>query len=78
MYEGRSDKTCKERRWYDIVVTREPDPEDILKDMSQVISFHIANDPSHPLYRCTHYVIYVPSKGKPPIKCNMPHIENLS
>ncbi|XP_011631254.1 BRCA1-associated RING domain protein 1-like [Pogonomyrmex barbatus] len=41
------------------VLTRKPDPED-LKDMSQVIPFHTANNASHPLHKCTHYVIYVP------------------
>lgn len=58
------------------VLTREPNPED-LKDMSQVIPFHTANDPSHPLHKCTHYVIYVPGKGEPLIKYKMPHIKSL-
>ncbi|XP_011169381.1 BRCA1-associated RING domain protein 1 isoform X2 [Solenopsis invicta] len=58
------------------VLTREPNPED-LKDISQVIPFHIANDQSHPLYKCTHYVIYVPGKNEPLIKYNMPHIKSL-
>jgi len=58
------------------VLTREPDPED-LKDMSQVIPFHTANDSSHPLHKCTHYVIYVPGKGEPLIKYNMLHIKSL-
>ncbi|KYM98879.1 BRCA1-associated RING domain protein 1 [Cyphomyrmex costatus] len=60
------------------VLTRKPDPED-LKDMSQVIPFHIVNDLSHPLHKCTHYIIYMPGKkvGEPLIKYNMPHIKSL-
>ncbi|XP_018310838.1 BRCA1-associated RING domain protein 1 isoform X2 [Mycetomoellerius zeteki] len=60
------------------VLTREPNPED-LKNVSQVIPFHTANDPSHPLHKCTHYIIYVPGKkiGEPLIKYNMPHIKSL-
>ncbi|XP_012220734.1 BRCA1-associated RING domain protein 1-like isoform X2 [Linepithema humile] len=42
------------------VLTRKPDPED-LKHMSQVIPFHVANDTSNLLYKCTHYVIYMPA-----------------
>ncbi|KAG5319078.1 BARD1 protein, partial [Acromyrmex heyeri] len=60
------------------VLTRKPDPED-LKDMSRVIPFHTANDSSHPLHKCTHYIIYVPGRktGEPLIKYNMPHIKSL-
>ncbi|XP_050456122.1 BRCA1-associated RING domain protein 1-like [Cataglyphis hispanica] len=58
------------------VLTREPNPED-LKDMMQVIPFHIANNSSHPLYKCTHYIIYMPGKGEPRIKYKMPHIKSL-
>ncbi|XP_018358042.1 PREDICTED: BRCA1-associated RING domain protein 1-like [Trachymyrmex cornetzi] len=60
------------------VLTREPDPED-LKDISQVIPFHTANNSSHPLHKCTHYIIYVPGRktGDPLIKYNMPHIKSL-
>ncbi|EZA58385.1 BRCA1-associated RING domain protein 1 isoform X2 [Ooceraea biroi] len=58
------------------VLMREPNPED-LNDMSQLIPFHIANDSSHPLHKCTHYVIYMPGKGEPLIKYNMPHIKSL-
>lgn len=58
------------------VLTREPDPED-LKDMSRVIPFHTASDPSHPLHRCTHYIIYMPDKNEPVIKYKMPHIKSL-
>ncbi|XP_072764569.1 BRCA1-associated RING domain protein 1 [Anoplolepis gracilipes] len=58
------------------VLTREPNPED-LKDMIQVIPYHIANDLSHPLYKCTHYIIYMPGKGEPRIKYKMPHIKSL-
>lgn len=58
------------------VLTREPNPED-LKDMMQAIPFHIANDSSHPLYKCTHYIIYMPGKDEPRIKYKMPHIKSL-
>lgn len=58
------------------VFTREPNPED-LKDMMQVIPFHVANDLSHPLYKCTHYIIYMPGKDEPRIKYKMPHIKSL-
>ncbi|KYM76519.1 BRCA1-associated RING domain protein 1 [Atta colombica] len=60
------------------VLTRQPDPED-LKDISRVIPFHTANDSSHPLHKCTHYIIYVPGRktGEPLIKYNMPHIKSL-
>ncbi|XP_011879954.1 PREDICTED: BRCA1-associated RING domain protein 1-like isoform X2 [Vollenhovia emeryi] len=58
------------------VLTRKPNPED-LEDMSQLVPFHAANDLCHPLHKCTHYIIYVPGKGEPPIKYNMPHIKTL-
>ncbi|XP_024867584.1 BRCA1-associated RING domain protein 1-like [Temnothorax curvispinosus] len=58
------------------VLTREPDPED-LKDMSQVIPFHAANDLFHPLHKCTHYIIYMPGKGEPRVRYKMPHIKSL-
>lgn len=58
------------------VFSREPNPED-LKDMTQVIPFHIASDSSHPLHKCTHYIIYMPGKGEPRIKYKMPHIKSL-
>lgn len=58
------------------VLTRKPDPEDLI-DMSQMIPFHAANNLSHPLHKCTHYIIYVPGKGEPLIKYNMPHIKSL-
>ncbi|XP_011687580.1 PREDICTED: BRCA1-associated RING domain protein 1-like [Wasmannia auropunctata] len=57
------------------VLTREPDPED-LDVTSQTMPFH-ANDPSHPLRKCTHYIIYVPGKSEPLIKYKMPHIKTL-
>lgn len=58
------------------VLSREPNPED-LKDVTQVIPFHIASDSSHPLHKCTHYIIYMPGKGEPRIKYKMPHIKSL-
>ncbi|XP_011144760.1 BRCA1-associated RING domain protein 1 isoform X1 [Harpegnathos saltator] len=58
------------------VLIREPKPED-LNDASQMIPFHTADDSSHPLHRCTHYVIYIPGKGEPLIKYMMPHIKSL-
>lgn len=58
------------------VLTREPKPED-LNDASQAIPFHIADDPSHPLYRCTYYIIYVPGRNEPRIIYKMPHIKSL-
>ncbi|KMQ96512.1 brca1-associated ring domain protein 1-like protein [Lasius niger] len=58
------------------VLSRQPNPED-LKDMMPVIPFHIANDSTHPLHKCTHYIIYMPGKGEPRIKYKMPHIKSL-
>lgn len=58
------------------VLTREPDPED-LKDMSHVRPFHTASDSSHPLHKCTHYIIYMPGKIEPHVKYNMPHVKTL-
>lgn len=59
------------------VLAREPDPEDLKDDISRAIPFHTADDSSHPLHRCTHYIIYVPGKGEPRIKYKMPHIKSL-
>ncbi|XP_012146056.2 BRCA1-associated RING domain protein 1 isoform X2 [Megachile rotundata] len=58
------------------VLKREPKPEDI-KNKEQFINFHIANEPTHPLYKCTHYIIYVSDRDGPHIKYNMPHIKTL-
>ncbi|CAL7933032.1 unnamed protein product [Xylocopa violacea] len=58
------------------VLTREPNPEDI-KSKEQCIPFHIANQHNHPLYKCTHYNIYMPGQNEPQIKYNMPHIKTL-
>lgn len=58
------------------ILTREPNPED-LNYMLQLIPFHVANDTSHPLHKCTHYIIYMPGKSEPLIKYNMPHIKSL-
>ncbi|XP_053975849.1 BRCA1-associated RING domain protein 1-like isoform X1 [Hylaeus volcanicus] len=58
------------------VLTREPRPDDI-KGEEQIIPFHTANEPSHPLYKCTYYIIYVPGRDEPRVKYNMPHIKTL-
>ncbi|XP_076233940.1 BRCA1-associated RING domain protein 1 [Calliopsis andreniformis] len=58
------------------VLKREPNPEHI-ESKEQTVPFHIANEPSHPLYKCTHYVIYVPGKEEPRVKYNMPHLKTL-
>ena len=58
------------------ILKREPNPEDI-KYRDQIIPFHIANKPSHPLYKCIHYIIYVPGKDEPRVKYNMSHIKTL-
>ncbi|XP_047352239.1 BRCA1-associated RING domain protein 1-like [Vespa velutina] len=58
------------------VLNREPNPEDI-KDKEQYIPFHTARNPHHPLYKCTHYIIYAPGKDEPRIKYNMCHIRSL-
>ncbi|KZC13413.1 PREDICTED: BRCA1-associated RING domain protein 1-like [Dufourea novaeangliae] len=58
------------------ILTREPHPEDI-EDREQIVLYHIADDPSHSLYKCTHYIIYVPGRDEPRVKYNMPHIKTL-
>lgn len=58
------------------VLKREPKPEDI-KNKEQFVNFHIANEPTHPLYKCTHYIIYISERDGPHIKYNMPHIKTL-
>ncbi|KOC70454.1 BRCA1-associated RING domain protein 1, partial [Habropoda laboriosa] len=58
------------------ILKREPKPEDI-NNKEQFIPFHVANNPSHTLYKCTHYIIYVPGREEPRIKYNMPHIKTL-
>ncbi|XP_031826336.1 BRCA1-associated RING domain protein 1 isoform X2 [Nomia melanderi] len=58
------------------VLKREPHPEDV-KDQKQIIPFHIANSVTHPLYKCTYYIIYVPGRDEPRVKYNMPHIKTL-
>ncbi|KAK2581730.1 hypothetical protein KPH14_002214 [Odynerus spinipes] len=58
------------------VLSREPNPEDI-KEKEPFIPFHTARNPRHPLYRCTHYVIYAPGKDEPRVKYNMRHIRSL-
>ncbi|XP_012348288.1 LOW QUALITY PROTEIN: BRCA1-associated RING domain protein 1-like [Apis florea] len=59
-----------------IILKREPNPEDI-KTKEKFVPFHIANEPSHSLHECTHYIIYIPEKDEPRIKYNMPHIKTL-
>lgn len=59
-----------------MVLTREPDPEDV-KNVSRRLPFHTASNLSHPLHMCTHYIIYVPGKNEPAIKYKMPHIKSL-
>lgn len=59
------------------VLTREPNPEDLKENISRAIPFHVVDDPSHPLHRCTHYIIYMPGRGEPRIKYKMPHIKSL-
>ncbi|KAI4484889.1 hypothetical protein M0802_012982 [Mischocyttarus mexicanus] len=58
------------------ILSREPNPEDI-KNKEQYISFHTACNPRHPLYKCTHYIIYAPGNDEPRIKYNMSHIRSL-
>lgn len=58
------------------VLKREPDPEDINAE-EQLIPFHVANEPNHPLYKCTHFVIYAPGRDEPRVKYNMLHIKTL-
>jgi BRCA1-associated RING domain protein 1 len=72
----KNDLTILVKEGEGTVLTREPNPED-LNDASQLIPFHVANDSSHPLHKCTHYIIYMPGKNEPLIKYNMPHIKSL-
>ncbi|XP_076638932.1 BRCA1-associated RING domain protein 1 isoform X1 [Colletes latitarsis] len=58
------------------VLSREPRPDDT-KNKEKITPFHTANNPSHSLYKCTHYIIYVPGRDEPRIKYNMPHIKSL-
>ncbi|XP_076652031.1 BRCA1-associated RING domain protein 1 isoform X2 [Halictus rubicundus] len=58
------------------ILKRQPDPEEV-KTKGIIIPFHIANNSSHPLYKCTHYIIYVPGKDEPRVKYNMSHIKSL-
>nr|XP_034179266.1 BRCA1-associated RING domain protein 1-like [Osmia lignaria]XP_034179267.1 BRCA1-associated RING domain protein 1-like [Osmia lignaria]XP_034179268.1 BRCA1-associated RING domain protein 1-like [Osmia lignaria] len=58
------------------VLKREPDPE-IIKEKEQLIPFHIANEPTHSLYKCSHYIIYAVQRDEQRIKYNMPHIKAL-
>ncbi|XP_076299178.1 BRCA1-associated RING domain protein 1 [Lasioglossum baleicum] len=58
------------------ILKRQPDPEEVTQ-REIIIPFHIANNSSHPLYKCTHYIIYVPGKDEPRAKYNMPHIKSL-
>ncbi|OAD55621.1 BRCA1-associated RING domain protein 1, partial [Eufriesea mexicana] len=58
------------------VLKRGPNPEDI-KDEEEFIPFHVANEPTHSLYKCRYYIIYMPGKNEPAIKYNMAHIKTL-
>lgn len=57
------------------ILHREPDPE-VVKDC-KLTPFHVAHQPIHPLYKCSHYIIYMPGKDEPRVKYNMPHIKSL-
>ncbi|KAF7418634.1 hypothetical protein HZH68_001287 [Vespula germanica] len=59
-----------------IILNREPNPEDI-KNLKQYIPFHVAHNPHHPLYKCTHYIIYPAETSEPLIIYNMPHLRSL-
>ncbi|XP_076378356.1 BRCA1-associated RING domain protein 1 [Megalopta genalis] len=58
------------------ILTRQPDPEYLEKEEG-IIPFHIAYNPSHSLYKCTHYVIYAPGRDEPRVKYNMSHLKSL-
>ncbi|XP_046593020.1 BRCA1-associated RING domain protein 1 isoform X1 [Neodiprion lecontei] len=57
------------------VLNRKPDPESIRT--YEEIPFHVGRNVSHPLHRCSHYIIYVPGMDEPQIKYNMSHIRSL-
>ncbi|XP_046424438.1 BRCA1-associated RING domain protein 1-like isoform X4 [Neodiprion fabricii] len=57
------------------VLNRKPDPESI--QTYEEIPFHVGRNVSHPLHRCSHYIIYVPGMDEPQIKYNMSHIRSL-
>lgn len=57
------------------VLNREPDPE--LIQTYKEIPFHVSRDLTHPLHRCSHYIIYVPGHDEPVIKYKMPHVKSL-
>ncbi|CAK9815695.1 BRCA1-associated RING domain protein 1 [Anthophora plagiata] len=58
------------------ILKREPRPEDT-DSKEQLIPFHVANNPSHSLYKCTHYIIYIPGRDEPRLKYNMSRIKTL-
>ncbi|XP_015610461.1 BRCA1-associated RING domain protein 1 isoform X2 [Cephus cinctus] len=57
------------------VLQREPKPENI-NATTKCIPFHVAADKLHPLYNCSHYIIYVPIQ-EPRFKYNMPEMKTL-
>ena len=56
-------------------LSREPNPEDAQE--VKRIPFHVAHNEQHPLYNCSHFIIYSPGKEEPRMKYNMPHIKTL-
>ncbi|XP_014470814.1 PREDICTED: BRCA1-associated RING domain protein 1-like isoform X2 [Dinoponera quadriceps] len=76
IYLNKDDLTKLVKEGEGTVLAREPHPED-LKDGTRAIPFHTANDASHPLHECTHYIIYMPGKSEPRVKYNMQHIKTL-
>ncbi|XP_078042407.1 BRCA1-associated RING domain protein 1 isoform X2 [Augochlora pura] len=57
------------------ILKRQPDPEHLKKE--DIIPFHVASNPSHSLYKCTHYIIYALGRDEPRVKYNMPHLKSL-
>lgn len=56
------------------VAIRELDPEKVTKD---TVPFHVSKIDSHPLKKCSNYIIYCPGKDEPRIIYRMSHIKAL-
>lgn len=61
-----------------VILTREPKPDDIQGSLSP---FHVADNPKHPLHKCTHYIIDIPKDNNEPdsnkLRYNMPMLKTL-
>lgn len=57
------------------ILKRQPRPGDITDN--DIVPFHVSEKPDHPLYKCSHFIIYSPGKDEPKVQYRFDNLKAL-